>query len=239
MNNIEVCFSPQLYPLHDSENRIVVVVDILRATSVICTMFHNNVKKVIPVKTIDDARKHKDNGSIIVAERDGKKLDFADFGNSPFYFTKDIVENKELVYSTTNGTNAITIGKNAKEVVIASFINLSAISEYIISKNEDILILCAGWKGKFCLEDSVFAGALIEKLLESGNYSTICDSANASIDFWKLAKPNLMGYIQKVAQRERLRKLGLDDVIEYCHNIDLSKVIPVLENDYLIDISKK
>ncbi len=239
MNNIEVCFSPQLYPLHDSENRIVVVVDILRATSVICTMFHNNVKKVIPVKTIDDARKHKDNGSIIVAERDGKKLDFADFGNSPFYFTKDIVENKELVYSTTNGTNAINIGKNAKEVIIASFINLSAISEYIISKNEDILILCAGWKGKFCLEDSVFAGALIEKLTVSNKFSTICDSAKASIDLWKLSKPNLMGYIQKVAQRERLRKLGLDDVIEYCHNIDLSKVIPVLENGYLIDISKK
>lgn len=238
MNDIEVCFSPKLFPLHESENRIVVVVDILRATSVICTMFKNGVNKVIPVKTIDDARKHKDNGSIIVAERDGNKLDFADFGNSPFYFTKEVVENKELVYSTTNGTNAITIGKDAKEVVIASFLNLSAITDYLLSKNEDILILCAGWKGKFCLEDSVFAGALSEKLIESNKYSTICDSTKASLDFWKLAKPNLMEYIQKVAQKERLQKLGLDNVIEYCHTIDSSDVIPSLNDNYLVDISK-
>ncbi len=232
--DIEVAFSPELFPLFDNKDKIVVVIDILRATSVICTMFANGLEKLIPVKDLDEARALNEKGYLVAAERNGNRLDFADFGNSPFLFTPEAVDGKTLVYSTTNGTNAINIGKDAHEVIIASFLNISAVEKYLLKQDKDVLILCAGWKGKFCLEDSVCAGALSERLLNSGNYSTICDSVKASLDFWKLAKDDLMGYIQKVAQRERLRKLGLDDVIEYCHQLDQTEVIPYLNGKELL-----
>lgn len=230
---IEVCFSPIQFSLFDSCDSIVVVVDILRATTVITTMFHNGVKKVIPVKTVEEAKALKEKGFMVVAERDGKKLDFADFGNSPFYFTKDVVGEKELVYSTTNGTNAITLGKDSKQIIIGSFMNLSRVVEYLKEKQQNVLVMCAGWKDKFCLEDTLYAGALSQLLLESNLFMTKCDSVNASMDLWNLAKNDIPNYKEKIAQRHRLKKLGLDDVIDYCFTIDSTKVLPYYENGEL------
>jgi 2-phosphosulfolactate phosphatase len=238
MNSIEVAFSPQLFNLFESKGKVVVVVDILRATSVICTMFHNGVQKIIPVRDLDEARKKKEEGYLVVAERDGRKLEFADFGNSPYYFTPDTVGGKTVVYSTTNGTNAITIGREAEGVIIASFLNFSAVLEYLKSLNKDILILCAGWKGKFCLEDAIFAGALAQSLMQSDMFCTLCDSTKGAIDLWDIAKPNIMEYIQKVAQKGRLQKLGLDDVIGYCFSLDLTTIIPILKGEVIVALSK-
>ncbi|GAB4290593.1 MAG: 2-phosphosulfolactate phosphatase family protein [Marinilabiliales bacterium] len=234
--NIETCFSPALFHLYNSKNAHVVVVDILRATSVITTMFINGVEKVIPVKDLDTAREFKKKGYLVVAERDGKKLDFADFGNSPLYFTPEIVKGKTLVYSTTNGTNAITIGKNSKSVIIGSYLNFTAILRYLEQKNDNILLLCAGWKDKFNLEDTLFCGALASKLLENKRFSTICDSTLAAIDLWNLAKKDVLKYIDKVAQRNRLKKIGLDNVIPYCHDFDRTEIIPVFTQDAIIKL---
>ncbi|HPD94609.1 MAG: 2-phosphosulfolactate phosphatase [Bacteroidales bacterium] len=234
MPNIEIAFSPSVFNHFEVENSVVVVVDILRATSVICTMFHNGVKEIIPVKSIEEAKEYKRKGYLVVAERNGKKLDFADFGNSPFYFTPETVSGKTVVYSTTNGTNAVTIGKSALDVLIGSFLNFTAIKDYLLEEDErNLLILCAGWKGKFSLEDSLFAGALASELIGSGKYSTICDSTQASMDLWSLAQNDLPNYLEKVAQRHRLKKLGLDDVINYCFTKDITDVIPVLKGDRL------
>ncbi|HBF89238.1 MAG TPA: 2-phosphosulfolactate phosphatase [Bacteroidales bacterium] len=230
---IEVCFSPLQFHLFDSKDSIVVVVDILRATTVITTMFHNGVHKVIPVQTIENALEYKKKGYLVVAERDGEKLEFADFGNSPYYFTSDIVKGKELVYSTTNGTNAITMGKNSKQVIIGSFMNLTRVSEYLKTKTANVLILCAGWKDRFNLEDTLFAGALSEKLINSGLFITKCDSANASMDLWNIAKNDLTNYKEKIAHRHRLKKLGLDDVIDYCFTIDSTEVLPYFDKGTL------
>lgn len=234
MNSVEVCFSTEIFKCYDSTCKIVVVVDVLRATSVICTMIHNGVKEIIPVKSIDDAKDYKNKGYLVVAERDGKKLDFADFGNSPFYFTKDVVNEKTIVYSTTNGTNAITVGKDAEKVVIGAFLNLSALIEYLKIQGKDIIILCSGWKGKFCIEDALLAGAISGRLISSGNYYTKCDSVNASMDLWSMAEGSLDTYIEKVAQKHRLKKLGLDDVISYCFNQDVTTVIPVLKGSSIV-----
>ena len=104
---IEVCFSPAVFQYYKDSNAIAVVIDTLRASSAICNAFQNGVEKLIPVKTIDEARKYKKKGFIVAAERDGYVLDFADFGNSPFNFTEERVKGKTIVYSTTNGTQAI------------------------------------------------------------------------------------------------------------------------------------
>lgn len=232
--NIEVIFSPELFPLYEHEGKNVVVVDILRATTVITTMFHNGVEKVIPVKDVDQAKAYKKNGFLVVAERNGAKLDFADFGNSPSYFTPEVVNGKTLVYSTTNGTHAISMGKNAKDVIIGSFLNFTPVLEFLKNDQSDVLIICAGWKGKFNIEDSIYAGALAQKLMQA-DFETICDSTNAAIELWKNAAPDLNSFIDKAAQRWRLKKMGLDFVIPYCLTMDESKVLPILQDNYLVN----
>ncbi len=230
--SIEVCFSPDLFPLFDVKGKIVVVTDILRASSVICTMFDNGVDKVVPVRGVGDARKYKENGFLVVAERNGLKLDFADFGNSPDYFTPDVVEGKTLVYSTTNGTNAISICNSADFVFIGSFLNIDATIEIIKEINKDVLILCAGWKGKFNIEDSVYAGAMVSYLLKDG-FETVCDSAISAQDLWGIAKNDLPNYIKKAAQQARLGEMGLAHVIPYCLSFNKTDKVPVLLNGYL------
>ncbi len=236
LHKVEVCFSPALYSYFENPGAVTVVVDILRASSAICTAFMNGVEKIIPVGTVAEAKAMKERGFTVAAERDGIVKDFADFGNSPFNFTPEKVSGKQIVYSTTNGTQAIRLASSSSEVIVGSFLNLSAVVDHLIGAGRDVLILCAGWKSKFNLEDTLFAGAVVDRLLGRADYVTICDSSLAAQDLWNLARNDLMGYIEKAAQRHRLKKNNLDDVIGYCHTIDLTDVIPVLENGCLIKL---
>jgi 2-phosphosulfolactate phosphatase len=231
--NIEVCFSPALFRGFRNPEAIAVITDILRASSAIVTAFHNGVERIIPVETLEEARAYKEKGFMVAAERDGIVRDFADFGNSPFNFSRDRIEGRRIVYSTTNGTQAIHAASECHQVLIGAYLNFTALADWLNGQKRDVIILCAGWKNKFNLEDSLFAGALSQKLMATGNYRTICDSTLASMDLWEVARVDLLGYIEKVAQRERLRKNKLDDVIEYCHTFDVTGVIPVLQGDYL------
>jgi len=236
-NRLEVCLSPAIYDKHADDKNIVVIVDILRATSSICAAIHNGVKSILPVATVEEALEMKKQGFMVASERDGYVLDFADFGNSPFNFSPEIVEGKEIVYSTTNGTRCIDMASHSKAVVIGSFLNISSLADWLIQQNEPVLIFCASWKDRFSLEDTVFAGALSERLLNSRKFESVCDAVTASLDLWSLAKNDLYGYIQKSAQKERLASKGLDDCIEYCLTADQTCVIPVFQEDRLIDIS--
>ena len=237
-NVVEVCFSPAMFASHLDPEATVVVVDILRATSAICAAFANGANAIIPVAEVEEAKRCKDNGYLVAAERDGVVLDFADFGNSPFNFKPEIVKGKSIVYSTTNGTRAIHMAAQCREVVIGSFLNYSAVAAYLGQHGGKVIVFCSGWKGRFSLEDSVFAGALVERLLGDYGYSTTCDSAIAALDLWQLAKPNLIGYIQKAAQRSRLRTMGLDDVIDFCHTPDYTNIVPRFDGRSLIPSSE-
>lgn len=232
---IEVCFSPELFPFHANPNAHVVVIDILRATSAICSAFANGAKAIIPVPSINEAKKLKDQGYIVAAERDGSKLDFADFGNSPFNFTPERVKGKVIAYSTTNGTEAISKASGGLSVSIASFLNLSAVVNWLNKKgNGDVILLCAGWKGRFCTEDALLAGAIAKQLLQSNQFETSCDATNASIDLWDIAKQDIFLYIERIAQRHRLKRLGLDDVLEYCFTPDSTDKVPYLKDGKIV-----
>ena len=231
---LDTCFSPALFEPENHTDSIVVILDVLRASSAICTAFANGAAKIIPVAEVAEAREYKSKGYLVAAERDGYVLDFADFGNSPFNFTADKVKGKTIVYSTTNGTALIKLASSAYKTVIGSFLNLSALTRWLIRQDKDILLFCAGWKNRFNLEDSVCAGAFAEGLLESRLFITICDSTHAAIDLWSLASPDLSAYIEKAAQRTRLRDKNLDDCIKYCLTPDLTPVIPVMKNGSLI-----
>ncbi|MEX0987192.1 MAG: 2-phosphosulfolactate phosphatase [Bacteroidales bacterium] len=234
MKKVEVCFSPALYKDYENRDAIVVVTDILRASSAIVTAFMNGVERLIPVGTLEEAKAYKKKGYMVAAERDGIVRDFADFGNSPYNFSAEMVRGKEIVYSTTNGTHAINLASSGHEVLIGAYLNISALAGYIVDAERDLLILCAGWKNKFNLEDSLFAGALAQLVLESNKYSTNCDSTFGAMDLYDVAKVNMMAYIEKVAQRHRLKKNGLDDVIEYCHEKDRTGLIPIFRNNSIL-----
>jgi len=237
MNSIDVCLAPKLFENYSVENKIVVIVDILRATTIITTMFHNGLEKLIPVKSLDEAKELKKKGFLVAAERDGKKLDFADFDNSPYSFIKEKIQGKTIVYSTTNGTNTINLAKDSEKVIIASFLNLTAVSNFLIHQQKDVLILCSGWHGDYCIEDALFAGALSEKLLQN-NFKSNYDSVSSSTDLWKMAKNDLLLYIKTTFQYGRLVSLGLENVISYCFRQDVTEVIPIFQHDYIIDLKK-
>jgi 2-phosphosulfolactate phosphatase len=228
--SVEVCFSPKLFPdIVTTGDFLVVLVDILRATTTIVTAVANGVEAIVPVATHDEARRLKAEGYLVASEKDGAQLDWADFGNSAFSFTRQAIGGKTLVYCTTNGTRALHIAGGASAIAIGAFINISAVTEWLTAQLKDVVILCSGWKNKFCLEDTLFAGALTERLLKTGLFQTECDSAHASMDLWGLAEDDVPGYIDKAAQRHRLKKLGLDDVIPYSLECDQVKVVPVFD----------
>lgn len=227
-NSIEVCFSPALFDhVLTCLPFSVVVVDVLRATTSICSAFENGVKKIIPVVSAEEALSYKEEGYLIAAEKNGTKLDFADFGNSPDNFMQESVRGRTIVYNTTNGTQTIKRVSEHKPVVIASFSNISVVADFISKQKQNVVILCAGWKQKFNLEDSLFAGALTAELLKYDNMYMNCDSAQAALDLWSVAEDNPLTYIQKAMHRERLRKLKLDSILEYCFTKDTSKAVPV------------
>ncbi len=233
---LEVCFTPKLFPeVQIRDHAIVVLVDILRATTSICAAFENGVSEILPVATAEEARALKEKGYLVASEQDGKKLDFADFGNSAFNFTREAVGGKTLVYCTTNGTRALNIAREAVCVAIGAFTNLSALTGWVIRQGLPVVILCSGWKNRFCLEDTLFAGALADRLMQPGSFQSTCDSTAAAIDLWKTARGDLNGYLEKAAHRHRLKALHLDDVIPYSLAPDTTRVVPVYRNGRITD----
>ena len=231
---IETCFSPALFIPDENHDSIVVIIDVLRASSSICAAFANGAVSIIPVAEVGEAKDYKSRGYLVAAERDGFVLDFADFGNSPFNFTKEKVSGQTIVYSTTNGTTIINLTSSAFITVIGSFLNIGALTKWLIKQDRNVLLQCAGWKNRFNIEDTVCAGAIAEILLKSNLYATICDSTLAALDLWSLAASDLPGYVEKAAQRTRLRDKKLDDCIGFCLTPDFTDKIPVMKNGVLV-----
>lgn len=234
--NIEVCHTPQGYSLFHKENAIVVVIDVFRATSAIVTAFYNGVSKMVPVATVDEAREYQRNGYMAAAERDGEVIEGFELGNSPFGYMNNKVKGKIIAISTTNGTQAIEASRKASKILIGSFLNLDILCEYLIAQKKDVVLLCAGWKNKFNLEDTVFAGAVVEKLTVAGNYQIDCDSAISARHLYNLAKNNLFDFLSDSSHRKRLAKLDLERDIKYCLTPNQCPVIPVMEGKYLVKL---
>lgn len=239
MQKIETILTPALFPFRTmNDTHICVVNDILRATTSICTAISNGAKAIIPVRTIEQAKEYKDKGYLVAGERIEKTFPFADWGNSALEFTKERVCGNEIVHSTTNGTVAISIAKegNPQEIVIGAFCNLSCLSDYLVAKGKDVQIFCSGWKNTPALEDTVFAGALAEKLLQSGKFENKNDSTNLALALWREAKSNLRAYMEKASHIHRLRKYHMDDVFDYTFQIDTCNVVPKLEQNKIVGV---
>lgn len=238
MNQVEVCFSPPLFPHFAREGTIVVVVDIFRASSAMVTAFQHGAKAIIPVSTIKEAREYKAKGFLAGGERNGEVVDGFAFGNSPFSYMDENIRGREIALTTTNGTRAINIAaKHTDSIAIGSFLNLGALAEWLIPQGKDVIILCAGWRDRFNMEDSLFAGALTNLLLISGKFRSDCDSANASSLVYRSARRDPLRFLSNCSHRKRLRHLNLEKDVEYCLRTDLTDVVPVLRDGRLVPFS--
>ena len=233
--NISVCFTADQFKKYADRKSTVVVIDLLRATSVISTAFTEGVKAIIPVQTLDEALSYKaKDGYIVAAERNAKPIEGFDFGNSPFHYINADVEGKTLVLTTTNGTKAIYNAREHK-VITASYNNIDAVAKYLIDEHNDVILLCSGWKGVFNLEDPIFAGSLAKLLLKSDKYESNCDSMFASIQLLKSAEGDLFNYLSDSSHRRRLKSLNLEDDTRFCLSPPIkSDIIPILKGDKLV-----
>ena len=231
MKTIDVCLSPELMHLYNVRDRTIVVVDILRATSCMVTAFAHGVENITPVADINTCKGMKRQGYIISGERDGKKVDGFDKGNSPFeYMSKEIL-GKQIAFTTTNGTLAIEKAKGANKVIIGSFLNLAAVVKYLLFGENNVLIVCAGWKGKVNLEDTLFAGAIMEKL--RNHIEPDCDAPLVAHHLYNLAKKDMIGFLSNSSHVKRLNKLDIHKDIDFCLTQDQYKVLPKLKNGVL------
>src|SRR6195952_2103166 len=232
INDLNVCLTPVLIPLYNVEDHVVVIIDIFRATSSICYGIENGAKAIIPVSEIEECEAYRPHGHLLAAERNGEVVTGFDFGNSPFSYTAEKVAGKTIVLTTTNGTQALHLSRAAKRVVIGSFLNLTALCNWLKTQNDNILLVCAGWKNNFNLEDTLFAGAVIEQLKDLD--FKLDDAAIAANDLYQIGKTDINQYLKKTSHSERLKKLGIEKDIEFCLQIDLTTAIPILDGDRLI-----
>ena len=234
--HVEVCFTPGEYAYFKGEYEIVVVIDVLRATSAICAAFHHGINSIIPVATIEEAREYQAKGYLVGAERMGQIVDGFDFGNSPYSYMREELVGKDVVLTTTNGTKALSIASEAPIVVVGSLLNLDAICEWLAEQDKNILCLCSGWQDKFNLEDTICAGAISDYLLGTGKFTSREDSSIAAKYLYLSAWVNPLGYLKSSSHRRRLKNLNLNEDIKYCLTPNQTDVIPILKDGKLVKI---
>jgi 2-phosphosulfolactate phosphatase len=170
-------------------------------------------------------------GYFTAGERDGKKVDGFDLGNSPFEYQDLKLKGQRIAFTTTNGTQAIVKSLGAKEIIIGSFLNLTAVTDHLRQLPQNILVVCAGWKGKFNLEDTLFAGAVVEKLKDIAEPS--CDSPLAAQHLYNQSKNNLVDFLKDSSHVKRLARLNIFKDIEFCLTPDQYHVVPRLVDNVL------
>ena len=214
MNSIEVCFTPELIHLHEVKGKLVVVVDIFLATSTMVAALAHGVTEIIPFADLESCRAMQAQGYLIAGERDGLTAPGFELGNSPVAFLEGNYAGKKLAMTTTNGTLALDKSKGASEILIGAFPNLKATASYIQSRNLDVLIHCAGWKGRFNLEDSLYAGALVQALSET--HTNQEDGALAMGSLFVQQGNNLASYLAQASHAKRLQNHGIEADIDFC-----------------------
>ncbi len=240
---VKLYFTPQ--PLTDAKlrGRIAVVIDVLRASTSICTAIQNECREIVPVGATGDAaamRANLDRAKVLLCgERDGNKVEGFDLGNSPAEYSLEVVRDKVLIFASTNGSRAILRCASAIQTMICGFVNLSAVAEAILIAQKDVAIVCAGRQGNFSLEDTFCGGALIDKLVTSGTFQTDNDAAQVAHMWYKNQADSVEAVVSRADHARYLRELGYGaDIIAAC-SVDTLDVIPILTENKVIDLLRK
>jgi 2-phosphosulfolactate phosphatase len=229
--------SPALLHLYNVRECIIVVIDILRATSTIATALYNGAKEVIPVDSVEKCiRLGKEMACITAGERDGKIAEGLQYGNSSFEYPREFVQGKILVLTTTNGTKLLhmAVAKGANEIITGSFLNFSAVCDHLLENRKNVILACAGWKDKVNIEDSLFAGAVISKL--KNEFIIDCDASNMVACLYEQARGNLYEFMKRnnASHYHRLMGFGLEKDIKHCLTPDIANVLPYYLNERLV-----
>jgi 2-phosphosulfolactate phosphatase len=233
MKQLDVCLTPDLLHLHKLDNSIVVVADIFRATSCMVTGLAYGIKSITPVASVEECRFLQDKGFIAAAERDAQKVEGFDLDNSPFSYMNERLIGSQVAMTTTNGTLSISKAKtSAVKVMVGAFLNLGALANSLRSEPYDVLVLCAGWKGRPNLEDTLFAGALAEALKDQ--FMLLEDGTLMAQRLYNQGKNNLMASVSNSSHVRRLQRLGIQKDISYCLQTDLYDVVPILRGTTLV-----
>lgn len=232
MRSINVCLSPELTHLYDLSDKTVVVVDILRATSCMTTAFAHGVAAIKPVANLEECRDLSAKGYITSGERNGEKVDSFDKGNSPFEYMGADIKGKKIAFTTTNGTQAIEKAKHAKELLVGSFLNLESVVNHLKASTNSVVIICAGWKGRVNLEDSLFAGAVVDAL--KSDFEITDDAELMAHQLYQEAKSNMVRFLSASSHVKRLNRLNIHKDIEFCLTPNQYNVLPKLANGELV-----
>lgn len=228
--------SPALLDLYNISNTIVVIIDVFRATSTIATALYNGAKCIIPVDNVAKCIELGKNIEAITAgERDGKVAEGLQYGNSPFEYPASFINGKTLVLTTTNGTKLLhmALERGANHIITGSFCNLSAVCNYLVEQNQNVLLGCAAWKDRVNMEDMLFAGAVINQIKD--HFSINCDTSGIAETLYLNAKSDLFGFIadKQATHYQRLMGFGLEKDIRYCLTPDQANILPFYEDGKL------
>jgi 2-phosphosulfolactate phosphatase len=237
MPTLHTCLSPALLHLYEVRNSVVVIIDVFRATSTIAAALHNGARCVVPVDTVPKAiALANELGGLAAGERDGKIAEGLQHGNSPLEYPNSFIGNQTLVLTTTNGTRLLqmALDNGADTIITGSFPNLSAVCNYLLQKNQNVILGCAGWKNRFNLEDTLFAGAVIHQL--KAHFTIHCDSSLAAQLLYEQHKNNLYDFAPQLTHYHRLvERFGLIEDIRFCLTPDAANVLCIYENGKLIN----
>ncbi len=227
--NIDVVISAQHIKPEKFKDRIVVVIDVLRATSVMVTALNNGCDKIIPVKEIEEAidiaSKDK-NKYLLGGERGGIKIDKFDFSNSPLDYIEGIVKGKSLIMTTTNGTRAIKNSEEAEKIFIGALINGRVVAEKLAKLNKDVTFVNAGTDGEFSMDDFITSGYIINCLRDiMKNHCTLTDIAKTS-EYVYINNPSIISFVKDALHYKRMKDLRYNEDLRYCLSKDLVNIVP-------------
>ncbi len=232
---IEISLTPALYEYRSiREHHTTVAVDILRATTAVCAAFQAGVDEIVPLDSLDALDKYRKLGYLRAAERGGKKVDGAECGNSPTEYLTMNLRGKRMAYSTTNGTVCILRGSDADRTLVGAFANITTLTQRLLDDPQDLVILCSGWKNDFSIEDTLFAGALCQRLLTDGMYTTTHDAVHMANDLWLICQGDPYSYsLRHASHVQRLIGFGAERDIEFAFRNDTCPIVPVLKEGRL------
>jgi len=228
---IDLYFSPHQMDEMSLREKTVAVIDVLRASTSITTALQNGAKEIIPVTTVESAVKISGNlfGDVILlgGERNGKMVEGFNLGNSPFDYTEEKVKNKSIIFSTTNGSQAMVKSRYAREMVVCGFINISVCVAFLKDLKRDVTVLCAGRNGMFSIEDSVCAGLLVQKLSENKSSGVeLSDAALAAQTLYKSFGRSILKMVKNSEHGKFLTKIGFEEDLTVCAGVDTIPVLP-------------
>jgi len=235
MNKLETLFTPEEIKNTELAGKLVVIIDVLRASSTIVTALANGCRGFIPILSPDKAKKKAqefENERVLLGgEREGIKIEGFDLGNSPREYKKEVAKGKTIIFSTTNGVKTLGMVKGAHRIIIGSFLNLQAVCDYCTNYEGDISIICAGRKGKFSLEDTACAGMMVNSLRDvfSGDHQEIDANLTAQLLYVKFGN-NILEILRKSQHGQYLESIGLGEDLKFCSQLDLFHIVPIFRD---------